>query len=406
MTLRTTFSVSGPHTDDHLSLHQRYNADIWLSPGDDIQAAIDAIGDAGAIVGLRPGTFVVSRAIEILRSNIRLIGSGMGLTVIDSTATGQLTQVNHTYQNYGTITIDSNAYGVGVSNCSVEHLTLNVSSADDLAIDQKGIFVGAAPGCRIDHVKIIGSKVEAIQHDDAGKGVVLTDWHVTNCEFTGHKSNAIDDNGSCDAFFVTGNYIHDGAGGGISVKGLHAVVTGNVIQRVASTAILCLAELPNGLYFQDAIIDNNVLTDVGIGNTWYKRYGIHVVASSNFANCGVIVANNIIRRLYATDGYDAAGILAAGPVTVSNNQVIDATGTGPCVGISVNPDPINAESVTVMRGNDVYATAEARRFYRGFTVYGKAYLMNNTVGASSFTDAAYYTNTSEGDVVLSGNIFP
>ncbi len=104
------------------------NPHAALLPGDDIQAAIDALGADGGVVTLGAGTFDLSDGLEFPTTKpCRLVGSGPDITIIDWAGMGA--------------TPDVDCVKVQYSRSAIEELTI---LGPAVAGDGRGIAVGNA----------------------------------------------------------------------------------------------------------------------------------------------------------------------------------------------------------------------------------------------------------------------
>jgi len=119
-----------------------------VAPGDDIQAAIDAVSrEGGGTVQLLSGTFLV-RSIISLRSNVALRGAGRGITVINFGSSNSLIQIE------GTLSLP-------IQNWAISDMSI-VNSGYSAAGTFGAIYATFADNFRIENVYVTGSSKSGI----------------------------------------------------------------------------------------------------------------------------------------------------------------------------------------------------------------------------------------------------
>jgi hypothetical protein len=101
---------------------------------DNIQAAIDAVGTSGSVY-LPAGIYKINEAIFIKRSNISIIGDGVGVTEIVMGASGVYTAIDVRTSNA------NGGLGGDLFNITIENLSINGNKASRVAPGGNGIML-------------------------------------------------------------------------------------------------------------------------------------------------------------------------------------------------------------------------------------------------------------------------
>ncbi|MCD4739607.1 right-handed parallel beta-helix repeat-containing protein [archaeon] len=139
-------SISDFH-DNKETLIRNSNGNYWEPVGANIQIAIDDLGNGGT-VWLPPGTYVLTAYKTYLKSNIRLVGSGVGITVIklgDGTAGYPLWAEFIENFTVSDLTVDGNRHngcdgnGMVIRDCSnfiIENVHMTRAAASGLSVQR------------------------------------------------------------------------------------------------------------------------------------------------------------------------------------------------------------------------------------------------------------------------------
>ena len=323
---RTTVATVGPTNSDY----------ITDGTADEVQinAAITAVNAAGGgTVQLRAGTYTTAATI-VLKSKVKLIGEGIGNTIITGAASD--------YRLAGT-TLSGTTKTV-YTNVEVRDITFKSNYGTGLAIfNTDGVIVS---GCEftftvttpikqtlfIEHCRNV-IVTENIAHDYTGNGLSVTStdyFTIANNVISGGANG--DDGIDVDFDFldtsaipsnygtITGNTVRTiGRGNGIRVENSNYVsVSGNVVDAVASTASIAAG-----------ILINTTTTNVGTGITVTGNTVTNCIpggistSGTNLTN--VIINGNTIYNCGADSGSVRGGIvLNSAGVSVTSN-IIDTT---------------------------------------------------------------------------------
>jgi hypothetical protein len=207
LTLRTTFPASGIHIDDHLALHQRFNNEHAIYPGDGENALRAALAAGGVVrVG---GTYDVTQPLT-LATNVHLMCAPS--TVFRATAEMDcvLSASEPEHLHIANLMIDA-------SELAVNGLLLyKVSPSYFTAVD--GLYVKKAAGDGIVLSACKGGIFQAMRADYcAGNGVVARGCNAARF----YGLSACDNTGSG---IVIEPYVEDETTytGGAQIFGLHS----------------------------------------------------------------------------------------------------------------------------------------------------------------------------------------
>jgi uncharacterized secreted repeat protein (TIGR03808 family) len=328
---------------------------LGVKPGspDDQSASLSRTLAAAAAKGqplsLAPGVYKVSRvavpdgAVLVGMPDVtKLVASGDGPMLYAQKAAR--------IRIYG-LTLDAALAKVPERTGVIQIDDVDEAVLSELAIDNAGRngIVLQRSGGRVDHCRIARAKQAAIWSRD-GKGVAITDNHITACANNGilvHRLQRAD-----DGAVISGNRVEDtGAadggtgpnGNGINVfRADGVIVEGNSVRRSTFSAIRaadsgnvviagnqCLKSGETALYvefaYEGAVVSGNLVD--GAGN------GISVV---NFDHGGRLAAvtGNVVRNLFRrprpeeTEIAYGVGIAVEADAAVTGNVVEEAPTTG------------------------------------------------------------------------------
>lgn len=261
-----------------------------------IQAAIDALGTDGGVIFIAPGTYTENLTIASNTKYLRIVGSGIGKTILKSTTSG--TPV---------IMINSGCEVIAIEHLTVEH-TQTASGSHCIATAS-----ATTRDIRIHHVYLKGGDrgiylyavyrawIHACHiYDPANYGIWVRDYEdifITDNRIYSSGASSIYCS-STNRFTIRGNIIMSPASYGVYVSGgERGTVQGNVVRLSSGTAIYCASDYTE--------IIGNTCHDVG-------GYGIHVQGAN-----GVTVAGNAI---YVSDN-DSIYIQECDVVAVTGNTI-------------------------------------------------------------------------------------
>ena len=251
----------------------------------DIQRAIDSLGPEGGTVRIRAGVYVLGKRGIKLRSNLRLVGDGIGVTVL------KFAEERVPWgRKWGCI-----LSGRDVKNVTIEGLTLdgNVNF-----LDAKSCWGGPGGLCVSDAENIRVRNVEA-------KNLYIYGFSFGNCRdvwmedcITERTWGGVGTNGVCERVFVRNCVIKYTRGDGIYPQSNspdggthHMIIEGNYLEAIGDTAIDVTAN--RGLH-TDIIVRGNIIVGViEAGRKWcggMRITGVHdvLIAYNQFYNTGIL----------------------------------------------------------------------------------------------------------------------
>jgi hypothetical protein len=305
------------------SVKQISTGQYWVSPGVNIQAAVNAAA-SGDIINVAAGTYDGFSIVG--KSNLTIQGAGVGSTIINPT-TLITTDMGHKYTNpYSAFVFVNNSTNIIIKTMTIEsNLVTPGSSGGGDAI----VFWNASTG-QINNSEVKGMyTISGMQTGqgiavDAGSGQI-TALAVTNTAINGFQENgidAVDGNGSTSnagtiTLTVNGCTI-TGAGPTAAITQNGVLVWkrggGSVTGSVDLTTFANLWYSPSGdtacgvLAYDDISIHNSFFNSVQIGvknntspvviidateNWWGDPTGPYN-ASSNISGKGVVVSDNVL----------------------------------------------------------------------------------------------------------------
>ena len=220
----------------------------------EIEQAINDLPSTGGIVYLLEGTYNIGSSIDILKSNVSLIGSGKATI---------LKRAWDASTNAGMITVGDGGT-TAVSNIVIANLSIDGQKATYTGSENIGIFFNKA---------VFSSKIQNTWiYDNDGDGIYVTGagvcatnrlkniWIQDN-EVSGNNQNGIKFDNSCGIgdypHLITGNIIRENGSNGLYLySGNYITVSHNIITNNTS----------RGIYVNDAtysIISNNRLYNNG-----------------------------------------------------------------------------------------------------------------------------------------------
>ena len=266
-----------------------------------IQAAIDAVNALGGGTILFPeGTYAISTTVNI-RSNIRLLGMGMGVSTIY--ALPALGTTNPMMKNI------SGDTGLNVrtdKNISFAHLTFDGNGRTFAAYDQNT------------NPPTYGGVSQALSRGHLIRMYSVENFHSHFCEYKNHRSNAplVDAGGLNNV--VLGNYFHDnGKIDDVSpclfISPSFPNSTPNVNHSVIGNKFYNCDRMGVRFQTQGGTLTGNTFEDLGEGGIHLESGGYTVVTGNTFRNMRVtdIVCNAI--------EIEASAPSTEGRMVISNN---------------------------------------------------------------------------------------
>lgn len=365
------------HAELHAEIRMRL---INVREFNSIQDAIDS-SLPNSIVHIPAGAYVENIRVN---KSLRLIGDGMGRAIVN-----------------GSVTIETDTYGVPLADIEVCGLTINGKEAPN-----KPLYIGAVQNCTIQRVRVNGSPMEAIYHEDV-QGKVSRDIRIQDCEVFNPGLSAIDSNDTeTQGFIVRGNLCR-GGGAGVHFVGKGATITDNQFYDQSGFGVILTDERFTATYAQDVIISNNVFHGIGLGNTTSPRFAIRSTLSTSQEDGGILVSNNIVSDMYEVKGQPCYAIYVTGRARIRNNilrGVIGQAGEG--AGIVLAGDK-NGTTFGIVDGNTLEAVPLAKRFTYGILAAQTAegLITNNVIMDGSVTTPGGALVTYTPNAVSAGNYY-
>jgi hypothetical protein len=208
-----------------------------------LQAAIDALGPAGGLLTIPPGTYEISQPIVIQSGETRVEGSGSGTVIINKDSSGKPALIIHPpgIENDK----DAEIWRVQVGNLRI---TGNPKSGDAIhARNVQEIFI---QGVSADHNGGNGIHLDHCYEDPRISDCLMTynglaGLQITECHDIVVNANQFEDNQDAlrciDSFNLccNGNNIDDHKRHGIVVENTYgSVISGNMIEECNGTAVI------------------------------------------------------------------------------------------------------------------------------------------------------------------------
>ena len=309
----------------------------------DIQTAIDALPAGGGVVYIKEGTYTISAAIEIQKSNVTLFGAG---------ASTVITQADSTDDNMIELGDGSSSY----TNIVVADLKLDGNSANQTA-NKYGIFITATTtDCKVqrnwvDDIKNEGIYVAATADRNLISENTVSDATEDGILCAGSTEGNIISNNVCYSNtrngiwvgsgnnLVEGNICYDNGPDGSNLgSGIHIEFSGNLItsnlctdnyyaeitiwsatEKNTVTGNFCYNGRGSGI---DVFGDNNTIT----GNTCNENdyHGINCDADYNTITGNTCINNS--KKSGSGDTYSGILLNDADYNTVSGKQYNDDQG--------------------------------------------------------------------------------
>lgn len=381
---------------------------------DDTEAIRAAI-NAGQLIVFPPGNYMVTGDLVIGRSNVTLLGFGMGVSTIRI-------KTLWTKSSSAPVTVAAliNIMGTAsapISNIGIRGLHLVGIKRPDVADEPKAIS-----GAFNDNVIIDGNYIEGFGHEaiwPAGSGVrPVTHWRITNNHFFDIGINSVPTAPSAVSVngrnFIVSHNTFDNVLGAIGLADARAVVSNNLIYNVAffgigvggdgvcddvtvsgneisfsasAGPVLRAGIRINGDARNVSIVGNTIrVTSVPGAST---ACGIYATGARN----GVLVSSNTIALDGATAGGSLGGIIIMGDktdITVSNNLInLDNENKNYISGIQVQPSIPDETVKAVLIGNVV----------RGFSRKNTAYAFDVNKNSRGTLDYLSLGNVTDGGYV-------
>jgi parallel beta-helix repeat protein len=174
------------------------SADQYVSPGDNIQAAVDHAAANGGTVVFAPGTYYVNLTILNPAKSLTLLGAGEGVTILNGNASDRVIFIDSDTDSLVairgfTITNGSSSVGAGISSrdCSLA-ISLCIFEDNTAWDDAGGMQIIDDTHTRT--ISLTNCTFTGNTAGDNGGGLALNSASptITNCTFTG---NTAGDNG-------------------------------------------------------------------------------------------------------------------------------------------------------------------------------------------------------------------
>jgi len=348
-----------------------------------IQAAINALGTDGGVIFVAPGTYTENLTIASNTQHLRIVGSGIGKTILQSTTSG--TPV---------ITINSGCKVITIEHLTVKHtqtasgshcIRATAGSTEDICLHHVR-YEGGCYSIYFMYTKRLRIHDCYVYNPDS-YGIRVSDYEdifITNNKIYSSGSAAIYVN-SLVRYVITGNIIHSPDSYGIYAESCDTGTIGNNVIIGGTTAIwtsgdyltivanVCYDPSANGIR-----IYGSYATSIG-SNTIYSPGGDGLYIESA-RQC--IITNNIIRNGAANGIYSKGSNRCT---YVGNSAYNCSNGDGfTCYDSSVYPTIRCAICNNVFCSNSQYGIDLGGTNAQYNTIVGNV-LRDNTSGATHNT---------------------
>lgn len=256
----------------------------------EINAAIGALPATGGEIRILDGTYNITAAININKSNVKIRGNGAS------------TILKRAFD--GSSLADSVVYMGSVSHCEISDLSIDGNALNFYAENNCGIYFNATENSTASNIHCFGNENSGIYLDNSSADIT-----ISNCRISGVNSVGILINDS-SRVLAKGNTINDCYSGVQIVGSIDNSVCDNVITSCAEHLI----HLTDGSTYTR--IENNMCAGAG-GD------GIHISGYNIVAPMYVTVVGNHCKEvdngIYISDGNNAV---------ISGNNCRDNTVTG------------------------------------------------------------------------------
>lgn len=287
-----------------------------------IQAGIDALPAGGGVVYIKEGTYTISAAIEIKKSNVALFGAGSATLI---------TLANNTDDNGIELGDGANAY----SNIAVADLKVDGNSANQTLNKQGIAILGLVTDSRVQRCWVDDFKRDGIAVQANADRCIVTENTCSNCTRDGILSG-----GSTQGNIISNNICYSNANNGIHIASTLNVAEGNICYSNGSSPAayqgsgICLTFSSNtvvGNYCRDNYYagielyaaENNTVT----GNycTLNEGWGIACLGSYNTIGNNMVLNNS--KLVDHSNEYSGIYISSADYNTITANVCSDTAGS-------------------------------------------------------------------------------
>jgi hypothetical protein len=314
---------------------------VVVRPGDDIQAAIDSLPDAGGCVCLKVGEHEIHEPLRIPKSNVTLHGESLGARVVRSNGAALL-QIGHPnsllLENVTVIGIGFASESIGVKEpglpallavdrcqyATIHGCTITAQSLQSLV----GILIGRSGNIQVSENRIAGVSLGLW---------VASDSTLVSVER--NAFNAVTDNNQDGG--IVGVFLMDAFGPcRVEANQVSGFIYGVGIDKGL------LGGTPNSLAGGSAVTGNRIVRfTTNSEASDEKAFGIEVAA----ANC--VIRDNVL--LYAADIYGGIAASGADAVVEGNRMLCAAEHTSASPSLAVLVGALNAQGVLGSRGGRV-----------------------------------------------------
>lgn len=307
-----------------------------------IQQAIDYLGASGGVIFVPQGTFLLTQILNITKSNIKLIGSGLD-SILTIRSNYLLDGTRIQFENCSNISITdlvieennevikrSNIYSTvslhDVSNFTMQDVEIRRSNG-------VGIHGIAAKNVKISKCHIHNTKADGIHFQRGSKDIIISDCLVINNEDDSIAvvSHDVKTYGYCERVTITncitGRQQNGAVGSGIAIIGvIGAVVNGCLVSETGLSGIR-VTEINDGAS-NLAVVGNVNITNnqiINTGLTISQESGLVKDGISIFNGRNVMVSNNQIRKVQGSGVFIGGSCVG---IDVVNNRVSDIKNRG------------------------------------------------------------------------------
>lgn len=337
-------------------------ADVYVHPGDDLAAAIDALGSG--TVALAAGTYFAALAFQAEDDDITVVGRCRELVTLDASGQGSgaagvdiSSQAGHTFALADLTVTGAERFGI-----SVEAAALTLSRVDIVANTVAGLSIGADGVVVVEDVRVADTLPG---RTGIGDGVSLDRGsRLEGGELVVHNSVGGGISGSGATLVLSGLTVSDtqptaegvyGAGlelfGGANLSLTHAVLSGNMtggltLSDAGTVAMLADVEISGteiAPEFDQSIamfvLDGAVVEANGVRLIGNSQYGI-VVSGGTLDISDLEVDGGALGRVA-----DATALLAAdgASITARNVRIRGSGGVGIAAGADSTLDVVGCD---------------------------------------------------------------
>ncbi len=307
-----------------------------------IKLAITYLGNGGGVIYFPQGKYLITKIINIMKSNIKLVGSGLD-SILSIHSNQLLDGTRIQFENCSNISITdlvieennevtkrSNIYGTlafhNVSNVTMQDVEIRRSNG-------VGIHGIATRNVKINKCHVHDTKADGIHFQRGSQDIIISDCFVVNNEDDSIAvvSHDVKGFGYCERVTITncitGRQQNSAVGSGIAIIGVIGAVVNGCIASETGLSGIRVTEINDG-ESNLAIVGNVNITNnqiINTGLTTSQESGLVKDGISIFNGRNIMITNNQIRKS------GSSGILIGGScvsVDIVNNRISDTKSRG------------------------------------------------------------------------------